>query len=542
MATPVKDLIALLAVIALGAAPLSACGDEPDPADGDADADVDGDADIDGYADDDAEEEPVDRRFPEGFLFGSATAGFQVEMGCPTLPPEQCEDRSSDWYEFITSPVTLGSEQTYLTGDPPTAGPGHWELYETDIDLAASELQNNAIRISIEWSRIFPEPTDEAETAEEVAALADTDAVAHYHDVLGAMREAGLTPLVTLNHYSLPSWIHDAVGCHQNLNTCERRGWVDRERTVREIAKYAAFVASEFGGEIDLWATLNEPFAVLFPGYVMPTEDRTNPPATLLRAAEARTVFVALIEAHARMYDAVVANDLEDADEDGEAASVGIVYAMAPVRPADPDDPLDVQAAENVFYLWNMAFLNAVALGELDDDLDGVAETRDDLVDRMDYIGINYYTRVTVSGAREAMLPDLSPLTTFDPFGIEPWEDYSRGIYEMALIVRDQLELPVIITENGSEDPEAAPSWIVRHLRWVHQAIEDGVDLQGYFYWTLMDNYEWNHGMDIRMGLYAVDPEDEAKARVARDAVEVYGEIAGSGLLSAELISAYPGS
>jgi beta-glucosidase/6-phospho-beta-glucosidase/beta-galactosidase len=523
-----------------------ACGDD-EPSDGDADADADGEADGDGDEDEDQDQDidwtPVERVFPDGFLFGTAIAGFQAEMGCPTIPPEECEDRSSDWYVFITAPETLESGRTHLTGHPPTAGPGHWELYEGDFDLAADELHNNALRMSIEWSRIFPVPTDGIEGFEALRAVADEDAIAHYHAVFAALRERGLEPLVTLNHYSLPTWIHDTVACHRDLATCSPRGWLDRERTVREIAKYAGFVAEEFGGEVDLWATLNEPFAVLFPGYVLPSADRSNPPAAMMAYAEAREVFVALIEGHARMYDAVKAADLDDADGDGEVSRVGVVYAVSPVRPADPAEPLDVTAAENVFYLWNAAYLNAVCRGDLDDDLDGDAEHRDDLADRMDYVGVNYYTRVTVEGVRDPVMPELSPLTTFNPLGIEPWEDYPRGLYEAVVFVTEEFGLPTIITENGAADPAddgTGASWIVRHMTWAHQAIEDGADLRGYFYWTLMDNYEWNHGMDIRMGLYAVDRNDPAKVRVARRSVPIYGEIAGTGAISVELSALYP--
>jgi beta-glucosidase/6-phospho-beta-glucosidase/beta-galactosidase len=481
--------------------------------------------------------------FPEGFQLGAAIAGFQVEMGCPTLDAAECEDPGSDWYQFITSPETLGDSKAHLAGDPPSAGPGHYELYERDFDLAKSELGSTSLRLSLEWSRIFPTATDEVEGYPALKALADPAALEHYHAVFAALKARGLRPLVTLNHYTLPTWIHDAVGCHADLDTCSPRGWVDKDRTVREIAKYAGFCAREFGAEVDQWATLNEPFAVVLPGYLMPSPDRTNPPAASLRFAEAKTVLVGLIEAHARMYDAVKVNDEDDVDGDGEASQVGVVYAMAPVRPKDPENELDVAAAKNVFYLWNMVYLNGVAKGELDADLDGEAEHRDDLANRMDYIGINYYTRITVVGTTSPYLPELSPLSTFDPFRLEPWEDYPKGLYEMAMVVRDDLELPAIVTENGAEDPSddgTGPSYMVRHLTWLSRAIAEGADVRGYFYWTLMDNYEWNHGMDIRMGLYAVDEADPTKARVARKAAGVFAQVAAAGGVPADLASRYP--
>src|SRR5581483_360536 len=143
-----------------------------------------------------------------------------------------------------------------------------------------------------------------------IKAAASSDALAFYHGVFSAMKARGLTPLVTLNHYTLPSWIHDAYGCHVDLDKCTKRGWLDHDTILHEIAKYAGFAAREFGGEVDLWATLNEPFtAVVVAGFLLPSESRTNPPGVMLRIPEAKAAAVAMIEAHARMYDAVKAND-----------------------------------------------------------------------------------------------------------------------------------------------------------------------------------------------------------------------------------------
>jgi beta-glucosidase/6-phospho-beta-glucosidase/beta-galactosidase len=498
---------------------------------------------LSGCGSDDPAAEPEKLPFPAGFLFGSAIAGFQADMGCPTLPASECEDPSSDWYQFVTSPETVGDAAAHLSGQPPSAGPGHWELYEQDYDLAANEVGQNAMRFSVEWSRVFPTATDNIEGHDALKAVASAGALDHYRAELAALKARGMTPLVTLNHYTLPSWIHDAVGCHSAIENCSPRGWLDKDRTVREIAKYAGFVARELGADVDRWATLNEPFAVVLPGYLQPSAERTNPPAVSLRFAEAKAVMLGLIEAHARMYDAVKAGDVEDADGDGQSAEVGLVYSMAPVKPADPENALDVQAAKNVFYLYNMAYLNAVAKGDLDEDLDGVAERRDDLAGRMDYLGINYYTRVTVQGTADPFLPELSSLSTFNPLTVEPWEDYPRGLYEMVMVARDELGLPAIITENGAEDPAddgTAPSFLVRHLTWASRAIRDGADVRGYFYWTLMDNYEWNHGMDIRMGLYAVDKDDPQKLRAPRQAVAAYSSIIRAGEIPAELAQQHP--
>ena len=480
--------------------------------------------------------------FPAGFRWGTAIAGFQVEMGCPTIPANQCEDRNSDWYAWITTPELQADPRTHLSGDPPSRGPGHWELYGDDYHRAREELSTNALRMSIEWSRIFPTSTVGVEGHEALKQIANLAALEHYRAQLAELRRRGLTPMVTLNHYTLPSWIHDAVGCHQSLATCTRRGWVDRETTVHEIAKYAGFVAREFAGEVDLWATLNEPMAVILSGYIFPSADRTNPPGVFLEGEAARTAMLAMIEAHARMYDAIHAADQVDADGDGKAAEVGLVYAMVPVRAKDPDKLLDQAAAKNLFYLYNSAFLNAVIRGELDADLDRTTVSRADLAGRMDFLGINYYTRTTVAGTETASLPQLSPLTTFDPLGISAWETYPRGLYEMALEAK-RYGVPIYVTENGTPTVDAAGGgidYLVPHLTWLRRAIRDGADVRGYFWWSLIDNYEWNHGMSMRFGLYAVGSDDPSKPRAPREIAGIYRRIVSENRVPEDLAASYP--
>jgi beta-glucosidase/6-phospho-beta-glucosidase/beta-galactosidase len=482
--------------------------------------------------------------FPKGFLFGTATAGFQVDMGCPTLPPAQCDDPNSDWFAFSTSPEMIADGKNHLSGENPSkTGPGFWELYESDLDRAQKELKNNAFRMSFEWSRIFPTKTDSADGYDALKAIANADAIARYHAIFAALKARGMTPLVTLNHYTLPTWIHDGVGCHKDLEKCSPRGWLDKDRTLREIAKYAGFVAKEFGKEVDLWATLNEPMAVAIPGYLQPSADRSNPPAQMLKEVETKAVLFALVEAHARMYDAVKANDTEDADGQPGAASVGVVYNMTPFAPNDPDSELDKKAVENLFYLWNLAFLDAVCLGQFDEALDGNKVQRADLAGRMDYLGINYYVQAAVTGTSKPFLPNLSPKTTFNPFSLKMDVVYPRGLYEMVMYAKNNYKVPIYITENGTghaENESVIDGYMADHFRWLLRAIKDGADVRGYFYWTLVDNVEWNHGMQLKFGLYAVDSNDPQKKRTPRRGATVYASIAGSGTLPKELVDQHP--
>ncbi len=463
-------------------------------------------------------------------------------MGCPFVPADLCIDSNSDWYLWTTSEEIIDGRNTYLTGeDPAEVCPGHWELYQTDFDLAAGELFGNAYRLSIEWSRIFPGPTDGIEGFENLRAAADPEAVWHYHQVLGALRDRGLAPVVAINHYTLPAWIHDAVRCHQTLGGCKLRGWLDQERIVREIGKYAGFLAAEYGGQVDLWLTLHGPFQIMFSGYLWPAAQKANPPAVWLKTAEAKAVYHSLVEAHARMYDAVKAADLVDADSDGRAAQVGVSYSASPTWPRDPENSLDVVGAENVDYLWNRAMLNAMAAGEFDEELDGNIEHREDLSGRMDFIGLNYYGGIEVTGTRKATFPQMSPYTTFDPFEIGG-VDSPEGLYDMLKTLQRDYHLPVLVTGNGTDDRHddgRAPAYIVRHLAWLLQARGEGVEVFGYLYSTLTDTYDWNHGTNFHYGLYRVDSDDPLRPRTPRQGAATYGEIVSRGEIPPELMELY---
>jgi beta-glucosidase/6-phospho-beta-glucosidase/beta-galactosidase len=322
------------------------------------------------------------------------------------------------------------------------------------------------------------------------------------------MKARGLTPLVTLDHYTLPAWLHDAAGCHKDLQHCSPRGWLEAA-AAGEAARYAGFVAAEFP-EVQLWATLNEPFtAVVVAGYLLPSDSRTNPPGVSLQWAEAKAVYAAMVNAHARMFDAVKAASPQ--------AQVGIVYNVQAVSPSNPARRQDVQAASDLSYLMNQVFLNAVARGDFDAQLDGTVVHRTDLAGRCDFIGLNYYVRATVEGLGSSLFPDQSPYMTFNPFTLVLAGD-AKGIGE----VLDQIKgygKPIYITETGHEDAQdtgPAANWIGTTLRETRRAMARGADVRGYFYWTLMDNYEWNHGMTWKLGLYGVDPADPTKTRTPR--------------------------
>ncbi|HSO37018.1 MAG TPA: family 1 glycosylhydrolase [Labilithrix sp.] len=497
---------------------------------------------------------PVRGTFPGGFVFGSAIAGFQVDMGCPTASAAQCEDRASDWYQWVTTPRILDNPLLFMSKDPPSSGPGFYELYDDDLARASgqgeSQLGNDAIRLSIEWSRIFPRPTFGVSSHAALAAIASADGIAYYHRLFAAMKKRGLKPFVTVNHYTLPLWIHDGNACNQSLDGCIARGvggWADpdRARIVNEIAKYAAFLGQEYGGEVDDWATLNEPFsAVVVAGYLAATPARSNPPGLSgpwMSISGAKTAASAMVEAHARIYDALKAYDTKDADGDGKKAEVGIVYVYSKITPktASADD---AKAADDAEYFFHDMFMDGIVYGRLDEKWDqgrGLAPVRADLANRCDFIGLNYYFGFP---AEKNPLPiPLSFVSRFVSFNmLAPFDENApQGIHDVLMRVSKRYGKPIYVTETGTpQDDEArAAAWTVRTLAETRRAIREGADVRGYFAWSLTDNYEWNHGMGMKFGLYAVDTT--TKARAMRDAGVAYAAMSKARDVPADLEAKY---
>ncbi len=467
---------------------------------------------------------------PQDFLLGTAIAGFQVEMGCRTIPADECEDRQSDWYEYVTSPWIRMDPGLFMKGDPTSFGPGFYESYADDLHRARNELGSNAIRVSIEWSRVFPTSTVGVSGFDALRQLASPAALSYYHNLLATIRAQGMTPFVTLNHYTLPLWIHSAVDCHVHLLHCDHQGWVDPQTIVPEIAKYAGFIAHEFGPEVDHWMTLNEPFsAVVLPSYLLPTPERTNPPGLYLRVDSAKLANATMIEAHARMYDAIKAEDKVSVVSGSKPAEVGIAYSFFAIKPAS-SKPMDLRVAANLKYLMHDQFMDAVTYGRFDPEWSGRTIYRPDLAAHLDFIGVNYYVRLTPPKLSLTSNSAVELLLLANPIDAIFDRDAPDGLTQV-LIEQSSYGLPIYITETGTDaavDEDRPRRWLLGTLAATHAAIERGVDVRGYFYWTLMDNYEWNHGMASRFGLYSIDPKDQEKLRAPRSAVSAFREISES--------------
>src|SRR6266850_2361096 len=495
--------------------------------------------------------------FPGGFLWGTAISAFQSEMGAGAP-----DDTGTDWWVWVRDPANIASAR--VSGDLPETGPDFYDRYRKDARLARHGLGNNALRLSIEWSRIFPASTAAVDVSggltpqalAALAALADQGEVAHYRAVLGALRERKLVPMVTLNHFSLPLWIHEplavrdafaAVGPDADVPAgLTRAGWLD-PAIVNEFAKFAAYAGWKFGDLVDLWCTINEPVVVIVSGFINAAGVGGNFPPGVFSFAAVRTTIPNLVAAHARAYDSLHATDTVDADGDGTPVKAGVVHNMVAFHPANPASPLDVAGAAHGDYIYNRVFLNAVTTGDFDADLDGTISpseaARPDLAGRSDFIGVNYYLRAVVTGIGVPLtsriplfdfIPTLSYRTPRNPsappcpstcsdFG---WEIYPAGLREVLSFV-GTLGRPVYVTENGIADAADAlrGRYIVDHLSTLGGVIADGVaDVRGYFHWSLTDNFEWSSGYYPRFGLASFDPA--SGRRKLRASARAYRSIA----------------
>lgn len=469
--------------------------------------------------------EPVDLppavgSFPEGFLWGSAIAPYQVEGDL----------HATDWYQWET---LCGSRCSGETADD---GPAFLVHFEEDLD-AARAMGNNAIRIGIDWSRLFP---TEASFPDDP----DPDAVAIYHDVIAAARARDLAVMVTLIHFALPTWIHDME------DEAAAPGWED-PAIVEQFAAFAGWAGAEYGDEVDLWITLNEPFVNLVGGWV----SGDVPPGKALEIDLALEVGERMIRAHAAGYDALHAADIGDADGDGMPARVSIAQHSRIFVPKDPANDRQVRAAETFRYLLNDYFLNGAVYGDLDRNYDGDTDDEGDvagdpdLAGRMDFIGLNYYgVTMVLETANDDSFPiiGIPLLNDLDNQGFDaPKSDFGWAIYPAGL--RQLLEelrpydLPIQITENGVADATDAlrPRFLIEHLYEVAGAIDDGIDVEGYYHWALMDNFEWGSGYCPRFGLLRVDFADPARARTAGAGAEVYRRIIEDGTVAPSLFGEF---
>jgi beta-glucosidase len=432
--------------------------------------------------------------FPSGFVWGAATAAYQVEGAV-----HAGGRGASIWDTFSHTPGRV------LGGDTGDVAVDHYRLYELDVALMA-QLGLSAYRFSIAWPRVQP-----------AGAAFNGRGLDFYRRLVDELLAAGIEPWPTLYHWDLPQWAEDLGG------------WANRDTAYR-FADYAAAVHTALGDRAKHWTTINEPWCAAFSGYASGEHaPGRREPAAALRAAHH------LLLAHGLAASAIRSQRT--------GSGVGIAVNLYPVTPASPA-AADVDAARRIDGLQNRLFLDPLLCGRYPGDVitDVAAHTAFDhvrdgdlatIAAPLDLLGVNYYTRHTVSGSPgDSRLAPSSPSVTTSPWiGSEHvrfldaglpvtgmgWEIEAPGLVEVLHRLREEYPpVPLYVTENGAafddeldsggrvRDPQRV-AYFDAHLRACHDAIGAGVPLRGYFAWSLLDNFEWAWGYAKRFGLIYVD-------------------------------------
>jgi beta-glucosidase len=421
--------------------------------------------------------------FPRGFTWGVATSAFQCE-GAATSP-------DSSWTRWEALGHVRAGNRSGIACD-------WWENAERDFDLAR-DLGIGSLRMSIEWSRIEPQP-----------GRWDEGALERYRDMAAALRERGIEPMVTLHHFTNPIWF-------------EISGAFLRDDAPDLFARYVARAVEAIADLCDTWVTFNEPNVYTTEGYVT----GHFPPGLRGRAGLATRAQANIARAHARAYRAI--------HEGLPGARVGWAHHCATFKPARDRRPLDRLVASLYDRSFNEPFPHALRHGRMPSALGGrLAGDLGEARGTFDFAGLNVYalirTAFDLRHARELFGRRVVPAeairgdpTSDDLFG----EPYPEGIAEFAARLAE-LGRPVYVLENGFPDraDRVRPRVIAKAMHAMHDAIAHGVDLRGYYHWTLVDNFEWYSGWDLRFGLVELD--EQTQQRTPRPSARLYSAIAAS--------------
>jgi beta-glucosidase len=397
--------------------------------------------------------------FPAGFLWGASTASHQVEG----------DNRLNDWWA-----AEQAGEVPYQSG----AACEHYTRFRADFDLASS-LGHNAHRLSLEWSRVEPQPGEWNEQALE-----------HYEQVLSALRERGIEPLVTLHHFTNPLWF------------AQRGGWARRD-SVRLYLRYVQKVVERLRPLARYWLTINEPTVYIKRGYVAGSWPPLRRRAFLLSAR----VLFNMSRAHRLAYRAIHALQPD--------AMVGLAHSAPCVEPWRAGSFRDRMVARMRDWVLNALPLRLLGRSR------GVVP--------LDFLGINYYSRELVRWAPRGLAwlfgeePRAQADGTPRRFSDLGWEIHPPGL--RAILRRfSRLGVPMIITENGiaTNDESLRSDFLAAHLAELALAVQEGLDVRGYCYWSLLDNFEWAEGYGARFGLAATD--FDTQQRLLRPAAAIYAQ------------------
>ncbi len=423
--------------------------------------------------------------FPADFKWGVATAAHQVEGG----------NVHNDWW-------TWEQEEGHVkNGHTSRLACNWWERAEEDFERAA-DVGLNALRLSVEWSRIEPQP-----------GVFDDSALERYGQMLQGLRARNIEPMVTLHHFTNPRWL------------AEQGGW-EAPETIPLFARFVRRVVETLGQYCDLWCTINEPNVYGILGYL---EGIFPPGQSDLKVA--MRVIRHMLMGHAAAYREI--HTLQP------QARVGLAHNMRVFDPVNPGSLLDRRVTRVTDKAYNQAILSALTRGRWVQPLGfGLAWK---LRRTLDWIGLNYYTRDLVAFDRtqnQALFNRRLHADGAELLDGNYGEFYPPGM--LRCIKRlSRLDLPIYVTENGipDADDDQRPRYLLTHVHQMWRAIQFCYPVKGYYHWTLVDNFEWAEGWTLRFGLISLDPHTQE--RKPRQSAELYAEIVRSNAITSQMIDTY---
>jgi len=410
-------------------------------------------------------------KFPDGFLWGTATSPTQVEGRI-----------ENEWTNF-----------TAMDGGHCRTACDHYHRYSEDIEWMA-KLGTNAYRFGIEWSRLQSAPF----------APLNQNELSRYVDLLDRLIAKGITPMVVLHHFSNPPWIN-AIG-----------GWTN-SATVAAYVDFVRQLVAVLKGKVFLWNTFNEPDTYACVAYLL----GGFPPQNKWQLGKFRRVIGHMARAHVQASRII----RRECAADGRKAEVGIAKNWTFFHAHQKFSPWDRATAFGCHYTFNKFVLDAFLGGWR-----RKAST---------FIGLNYYGRVRFHHFRAMIPASGAPVKTLKDFGFicdDMVERYPEGLEKILAYLHRKFGKPVYITEHGaaSADENFRARDLKQNLGALHRSIQSGVDVRGFFYWSLMDNFEWQFGYTKKFGLLAVDFSDPKLPRSPKPLAEVYARICRENAVLAE--------
>jgi len=421
--------------------------------------------------------------FPPDFRWGTSTSAHQVEGN----------NKSNDWWSWEQDGKHV------LQGHRSALACNWWENAEGDLDHAA-EMGSNALRISLEWSRIEPEPS-----------VFDNDALDRYRQILLAMHQRGLEPMVTLHHFSNPLWLVE-------------KGDFNTDLVVDYFQRYTAKVVDVLGDLIPKWITINEPIVYIFHRYL--TGDFPAPKRDGWGAA--MRAIRNLLACHAAAFHTI--------REKNPQAMVGVAKYMTLFQPKTEGNRLHAWWARRISWIFNEMWMESMVDGRLRWPV-GRGTIRG-LKDSFTFVGIDYYTRYFIKFPPRRGIYEQDWGTDAIMSDGDYGEVYPGGLYQVLKRSR-RYGKPIYITENGLPDQSDSlrPAFLLNHLREVWRAISFSFPIMGYYHWSLIDNFEWHKGWTQRFGLIEMNPESQE--RRWRASGHLYREICHTQSISSDMAEQY---